>query len=134
VTPAKKGFAKVKKESVSAWKTKADRVFSIYLRSSGADANGNATCYTCGKVAHWKTLQCGHFVSRNNSATRFDENNCRIQCAGCNVWGRGRYDVYADKLMDDLGVKKFRELLKKGRSIHQLTVPELKEIIAKYTL
>jgi hypothetical protein len=127
-------FKRAKKESVSAWKKKADAVFSVYIRNKYADAQGIVECYTCGKRAHWKTMQCGHFVARNNSATRFDEDNCRVQDVGCNVWGRGRYDVYADKLMDELGVKRFRALLKRGRSNHQLTVPELKAIVEKYQL
>lgn len=131
---AKAAFKKVKKDSVSAWKKKCDAIVSTYVRSTNADKHGNATCYTCGKVAPWKTLQCGHFVSRNNSATRYDLDNLRVQCAGCNVWGRGRYDVYADKLMDELGTRKFKALLKKGRSIHQLSVKELQEIAKRYAV
>lgn len=91
-------------------------------------------CYTCGAVKPVAQIQCGHFVSRNNSATRYYLPNLRPQCAGCNVWGRGRYDVYADKLIDELGVREFRKLLKLGRSIHQLTIKELNEIIAKYAI
>jgi 5-methylcytosine-specific restriction endonuclease McrA len=132
-TAAKKAHKKTKEKSVSAWKKKVDSVVSIHVRQSGADAAGIAECYTCGKLAHWKTLQCGHFVSRNNSATRYDPENLRIQCAGCNVWGRGRYDVYADKLMDELGVDRFRDLLKRGRSTHTFTVPELKALYEKFS-
>lgn len=132
-TAAAKAFKKVKKESIASWKKKADSVVSRYVRLSAADSQGNAECYTCGKIAPYKTLQCGHFVSRNNSATRYDLANLRPQCAGCNIWGRGRYDVYADKLMEELGVDAFKDLLKRGRSIHSLTIPELKEIIDKYT-
>lgn len=112
-------------------KKKADKVVSDFVRQKDA-IDGVATCYTCGKRSEWKKLQCGHFVSRNNSATRYFEDNLRVQCAGCNVWGRGRYDIFADKLLKELGVKRFKKLLEKGRSIHQLTIQELQDIIKKY--
>lgn len=35
-------------------------------------------------------MQCGHFISRSHTATRFDERNCRVQCVGCNVFGKGK--------------------------------------------
>lgn len=133
--PTKKpGSSRAKRDSVSTWKKKADAIVSRYVRFTAADHNGLATCYTCGRVAPWQALQCGHFVSRNNSATRYDMNNLRVQCAGCNIWGRGRYDVYADKLMTELGTVKFKALLKKGRSIYQLTVGELKDICERYKI
>lgn len=112
-------------------KKKADAAISKFVRQKGMVDEMNE-CYTCGAKKHWKNLQCGHFVSRNNSATRYDLDNLRVQCAGCNVWGRGRYDVFADKLINELGVKKFKELLRKGRSLYQLTTKELTEIINKY--
>lgn len=112
-------------------KKKADKITSEWVRRKNA-VNGLVACYTCGKVNLWKKMQCGHFVSRNNSATRYDLDNLRVQCAGCNVWGRGRYDVFADKLMKELGTRKFKKLLEKGRSTHQLTIKELEGIIAKY--
>ncbi len=127
-TPAKRASRAAKRESVSAWKKRCDAAVSVEVRTRYADASGNVACYTCGKVAHWKKMQCGHFVSRNNSATRYDPDNLRVQCAGCNVWGRGRYDVFADKLMEELGVERFRSLLKRGRLVHQFNVPELKDI------
>lgn len=133
MTTAREAFKKIKKESVSSWKIKCDKVFSIYIRQKYADELGNVSCYTCGKQGNYKTMQNGHFVSRNNSATRFSESNCRVQCAGCNIWGRGRYDVYADKLIDELGNKKFKELVALGRSIHKFSVLELKDIHDKYS-
>jgi hypothetical protein len=124
----------IKKESVASLKKKADAIVSKYVRNHYADDFGMVACYTCGKVAHVSQMHCGHFVSRNNSATRYDMDNLRVQCPGCNIWGRGRYDVYADKLLTEIGIKKFRELVKRGRSIHKLSVPELKDIIEKYRL
>ena len=66
---------------------KLDAVFSQYIRLKDADEFGNATCFTCGKVDHWKKLQNGHFQSRKHYATRWDEMNCQVQCvSGCNMY------------------------------------------------
>ncbi len=131
---AKVGFKKVKAKSVSFWKKKTDSVVSRFVRHSYANERGEVQCYTCGKIGTVATMQCGHFVSRNNSATRFDMQNLRPQCAGCNIWGRGRYDVFADKLMEELGVESFKELLKRGRSIKSFSVKELQGIIETYSV
>lgn len=130
---AAKAFKKVKLQSISLLKRKADKASSLYVRQKYADETGQAECYTCGKFDQWKNLQCGHFVSRNNSATRYDLDNLRVQCAGCNVWGRGRLNIFAAKLLDELGTTRFKALLARGRSTHQFTRPELEAIIKQHT-
>lgn len=44
-------------------------------------------------------MQNGHWIPRNNLATRFSEENCRPQCVGCNMFQRGRPDVFAVNLI-----------------------------------
>ena len=87
--PAKRNSKpKKRKEKTQAQlKKELDRVFSIYIRTIQSDENGENTCYTCGKAGTIKTMQCGHFVSRQYLATRWNVDNCRIQCAGCNLFG-----------------------------------------------
>lgn len=94
-TPRKK----VKSQSVL--KKDLDRIFSIYIRQKYSDDNGNVKCYTCSKTGHWKTLQNGHWIPRNNLSTRFSEENCRPQCVGCNMFNKGRPDVFAVNLIRD---------------------------------
>ena len=67
---------------------KLDQVFSLYIRLRYA-TNEITECYTCGKVDHYKKLQCGHFMSRKYYATRWDEDNCQVQCYSCNVMRYG---------------------------------------------
>lgn len=59
---------------------KLDGVYSRYIRKTKADKNGMATCITCGKVAPWQELQCGHYFSRSKLPTRWDDDNCFPQC------------------------------------------------------
>lgn len=93
-------------------KKKLDAVFSRYVRSIHPKR-----CYTCGKYT--ETLQCGHFVSRQYLATRWDLNNCRPQCVGCNIWGHGQLLDFEENLKKEIGAQKV-EKLKKLR--HQTTI------------
>lgn len=77
---------------------KADKVFSEYIRRRYADDNGVTECFTCGKKDHWKKLQCGHFQSRKHYATRWNEDNCQVQCAGCNVFRYGEQYTFGRNL------------------------------------
>lgn len=88
-----------KSKSLSKLKKELDRVFSIFIRQQYADKNGNVKCYTCSTVKPWKQMQNGHWIPRNNLATRFLEENCRPQCVGCNMFQRGRPDVFAVNLI-----------------------------------
>jgi len=87
-----------KKPSRKTLVDKADKVFSEYIRRRYADDNGVTECFTCGKKDHWKKLQCGHFQSRKHYATRWNEDNCQVQCAGCNVFRYGEQYTFGRNL------------------------------------
>ena len=74
-----------------------DTVFSQYIRRKDA-INEIAECITCGKKDHYKKLQCGHYMSRRHYSTRWDEDNCHVQCAGCNVFRAGEIYLYGKYL------------------------------------
>ena len=74
-----------------------DTVFSQYIRRTDA-INEIAECITCGKKDHYKKLQCGHYMSRRHYSTRWDEDNCHVQCAGCNVFRAGEIYLYGKYL------------------------------------
>ena len=100
-----------------AWlKKELDRVFSIYIRQKHEDNKGNVECYTCRKLFTVKTIQNGHFVSRQYLATRWSDDNCRPQCWGCNGFGKGRLLDYEERLKQDLGAK-LVETMKASRHI-----------------
>jgi len=106
----KKGLKRPKQPSQAKLKKELDRVFSLYIRSKY-----KKECYTCGKRN--VTLQCGHFVSRQYLATRWDENNCRPQCVGCNMFGGGKPLDFEERLKKELGDETV-EKMKKSR--HQV--------------
>lgn len=111
---------------------KLDSVFSQYIRLKDADEFGNATCFTCGKVDHWKKLQNGHFQSRKHYSTRWFEQNCQIQCAGCNVFRYGEQFLFSKYLDEKYGDGTSEELYYKAKETIKLADFELEEMILKY--
>ena len=113
-------------------KDKLDKVFSLYIRLRDADENGFCTCYTCGKVAHYKEMQNGHFWSRTHLSTRFNENNCKVQCVGCNIFKKGNYIEYTKRLLKELGEEKFNELEQLKNSTVKISKSEYEQMIEHY--
>ncbi len=70
-------------------KNTADKWFSIYIRLRDSYDGGYCRCITCYTAAKWKEMDCGHFVTRNHSMTRYSEENCNAQCKGCNNFKSG---------------------------------------------
>lgn len=119
------------KSDASKLKAKLDAVFSEWIRRK--DAVGNlAECVTCGKKDHWKRMQCGHFIPRHHLAGRFNEDNCHVQCAGCNVFKGGNYPEYAAYIVHTYGPERLDELLKLKTTIMRISTPEYEEKIAYY--
>ena len=109
-----------------------DSVFSHYLRQKYADANGYVECYTCGKVLHWKDIQCGHYFSRKSLTTRWEEKNCRPQCSGCNVAQHGNYPVFGIRLSQEIGTKGMEKLEQLHNKTVKLSNIDLLEMTQSY--
>ena len=111
---------------------KLDTIFSQYIRLRNSE-NEISTCFTCGKEDHWKKLQNGHFQSRKHYSTRWDETNCQVQCAGCNVFKYGEQYIFSQNLDSIFGegmhTIKTKELTKTKRDIKKI-LP--KQIIDTY--
>lgn len=104
-----------------------DIVFSQFIRLRYAK-NEIAECVTCGKKDHWKKLQNGHFMSRSNYSTRWNEDNCQVQCMGCNVFKQGEQYKYSLYLGNNLS----EELYIKSKQIVKFADVELIDIIDYY--
>lgn len=56
-------------------------------------------------------MQNGHWIPRNVLATRFEEQNCRPQCVGCNMFNKGRPDVFSVNLLKEgVDIEKMSQL------------------------
>tara|TARA_R110000824_G_C15159036_1_gene671710 strand:+ start:490 stop:879 length:390 start_codon:yes stop_codon:yes gene_type:complete len=120
-----------KKLSRSKLIKKLDTIFSKYIRQRDAKKE-IATCFTCGKKAHWKKLQNGHFQSRRFYATRWDEMNCQVQCAGCNVFKYGEQFTFGLNLDSKFGAGTAQRLHTKARVITKLSSPDIEDLIDMY--
>lgn len=80
-----------------------DKHFSIFIRMRDTNTHGFGKCYTCPKIIHYKQGHCGHFIPRNILITRWDEENCRLQCVGCNLFGNGMILDFEDNLVKEIG-------------------------------
>lgn len=76
-------------------KAKADRLFSLIIRSRGA-------CEACGRT---ENLQCAHIVSRRFSHTRCDEDNAFCLCARCHMHFTDHPVEFAEFVLDQIGAK-----------------------------
>ena len=110
---------------------KLDTIFSQYIRQKNS-IDEIATCFTCGKQDHWKKLQNGHFQSRRHYSTRWDEVNCQVQCAGCNVFKYGEQYIFGNKLDQKFGEGTSRRLHIKGKQIVKLSDSDLEDLIKRY--
>ncbi len=79
------------------------RIFSEYSRRKFADANGYIACCSCGKIYHWKNLDCGHYISRTHLYTRYMDINNHAQCKGCNAFKQGNPIGYRKFLCGQYG-------------------------------
>lgn len=120
-----------KKVSRSKLVKKLDTIFSQYIRLKNS-VDEKATCFTCGKVDHWKKLQNGHFQSRKHYSTRWDEVNCQVQCAGCNVFKYGEQYKFSVNLDAKYGEGTAEDLSIKAQQIVKISNFELEEMIKKY--
>ena len=114
-----------KKPTKTALVKKLDKVFSEYIRRRNGEM---ATCVTCGKVAHWKEMQAGHFMSRRHRATRWHEDNVQVQCVKCNMFGQG--EQYKFGLW--LGEEKSQELIKLANTTVKMKDFEIQDMIQSF--
>lgn len=112
-------------------KEKLDAIFSKYIRWKYAK-DGMCTCFTCGKIKPVKGIQNGHFIPRNILITRFDENNCRPQCVGCNMFGNGKFVDFRENLVKELGEKKVKDMEQSRHKVFKVDVHWYKEKIEYY--
>lgn len=105
-----------------------DRKFSQMVRQRDADKNGLTKCCTCGKIAHWKEMHLGHFMSRRYLSIRWEVKNTGVQCPACNTFNQGEQFKFSKYLDERYGEGTSDLMLIKSKNITKLTVFELKEL------
>jgi hypothetical protein len=78
-------MAKRKKLTIAGEIEKAAVTMQKLVRMKAADDNGYVSCVTCGRVAHYKTMDGGHYFSRRHTRLKLFTGNCHPQCKRCNM-------------------------------------------------
>ena len=77
-------------------------------------------------------MQNGHFQSRKHLSTRWDKENCQVQCVGCNMFKAGEQYKFAINLDAKYGEGKAEELELKARTIMKVSRIDYEEKITYY--
>jgi hypothetical protein len=122
-------------KTISKLKKELDKWFSLFIRLRDATSEGMVQCFTCGKVSHYKSgMQNGHFQSRRHLATRFDEQNCQVQCVGCNMFKAGEQFKFHINLNAKYGEDTSINLQNKAMQSVKITRVEYEEFVSYYKL
>lgn len=119
---------------------KADMYCSRYVRLSHADKNWYCQCYTCAKRWHRKEMTCWHKESRQWISVRYDLDNVRPQCWGCNskLYGNWRSVEFELHLIDEIWKERVEavheKVLKEARDPvkETLSTPRILEIADEF--
>lgn len=128
----KLGLPKRKKVTITKIKAKAWSEFSLFIRLKYSDVYGMAVCYTCGAKKHYKSLQAGHGIGGRNNAVLFMEEVVRPQCAGCNLFGGGKYSIFTEKLIGEYGAEKYAEFVRESNKEKKMTVLDYQAVFEAY--
>lgn len=101
-----------------------DRVFSRHIKTRYS-VDGIVQCFTCGKWGLIENMECGHYIERARTGTRWDDRNCEVQCWECNRALRGNRDVFAERLKIKHGENIISEL--KTQAQYHLKKYQIKE-------
>lgn len=121
-----------KARSLSSLEKTADKWFSLYIRLRDADENGMVMCVTCGKIAHYKEMDCGHFVTRNHKMTRFMEANCNVQCTACNQFKKGEQYLHGQYINNKYGDEQANYLVYISKKPLKRTRTDFEYLIEEY--
>jgi hypothetical protein len=119
-------------KSISKLKKELDKWFSLFIRLRDCDDLGFVKCFTSGKYYHYKNIHAGHFMSRKNHATRWDEENVQPQSAADNLFGQGKQYQFGKELDIKYGEGTAEELQFLSRQTVKFTRVDYEEKISYY--
>lgn len=113
---------------------KLDKVFSQYIRLRDALPNGTFRCPTCGRILPFAKGDCSHLYSRRHMATRFDEDNCVMECAYDNRFNSEHLIKLNQYVLNRIGETRYKMLSVKAHSTKKWSCWELEELIKYYSV
>lgn len=127
------GSGMKKKPTLKSLKAKAWKLCSQWVRRKDADEGGFVSCYTCGAPIHAVLeAKAGHAIPGRHGSVLLDVDILRPQCVRCNVFMRGRYEVFAAKLIRENGIEWFERKLEGARQVVKMTRSDYEEAIESF--
>jgi hypothetical protein len=113
---------------------KADKYFSLFIRTRDSQEYGGMACkcISCGKVTPIENIDCGHYINRQHMATRYSELNCNGQCVKCNRFDEGNPQGYRKGLIKKIGEAKVEMLEAAKYTTNHLSEFDLETIAKDY--
>ena len=112
---------------------KLDKVFSAYIRLRDAMPNGCFRCISCGQIKRFEQGDCGHYHSRIHMATRWEPDNCHMECRACNRASADHLIGYRRNLIEKIGLDRVNRLEMMAHSHKHWLNFELQEKIDYFT-
>ena len=107
----RKGPRKLENKTIPQLQNTLWDVFAKYIKTLHAPR-----CYTCDKPIRMGTGDCqaGHFIPRNYSPTKYEEDNVRPQCSTCNEFFAGKPVEFERRLRDQIDDEAVEALKRKS--------------------
>ena len=113
----------------------AAKLLQRLVRLKASNDSGYALCVTCDNWYHYKEMDGGHFISRNNKAVKLLEENVHPQCKGCNGFKmKDSLTVlrYRSWMVDMYGEEFVKELEQKAYETKKFTREEVQDLVAYF--
>ena len=111
---------------------KMDQNFSRLVRYRAASKGGFAQCFTCSVIDSVIQMDCGHYIDREWLNTRFNPDNCRVQCRKCNRHLDGNKKRFSVLLLNYLGKEEVIQLQERSKEPWEMTEQEAKLLISRW--
>ena len=106
---------------------KLDSLVSKVIRSLYGDK-----CCTCNSVLEYSKLHCGHCLSRQFRATRYNPENLSSQCPACNLYRQGEQYAFGQYINSFHGEGTMEKLIKLSKSNIKIGLPERESLYKIY--
>lgn len=92
---------------LSFYHKKAQAAFNAFIRAR----DEGMPCISCSRNTGAK-MNAGHYRTVGASPeTRYNEDNCHIQCEHCNSWKSGNIGEYTPRIIEKIGQERFDVLM-----------------------
>lgn len=114
-------------QPLSYYHKKAQAAFNAFIRAR----DWGLPCISCGRNTGAK-MNAGHYRTVGASKeTRYDEDNCHLQCEHCNSYLSGNIGEYRPRLIEKIGQEAFDRLMGPHQA-KKWTREQLESLAAEY--